>query len=58
MEVSLQKNTGGVTNGFSSTDLHVEAAWLQDIDGRGVVTAIIDDGVERGHPDLKDNYVS
>ena len=38
-------------------DLRVEAAWLQGIDGRGVVTTIIDDGVEKSHPDLKDNYV-
>jgi len=36
----------------------VEAAWAQGITGKNVTTAIMDDGVDYMHPDLKFNYVS
>ncbi len=38
-------------------DLNVEAAWAQGITGKNVTTAIMDDGVDYMHPDLKFNYV-
>lgn len=33
-------------------------AWAQGYTGKGITTAIMDDGVDYMHPDLKDNYVS
>lgn len=37
-------------------DMNVEAAWAQDVTGKGVVVTILDDGLEKDHPDLKLNY--
>lgn len=51
------KNTGQ-NGGKARLDLNVEAAWAQGITGKNVTTAIMDDGVDYMHPDLKDNYVS
>ena len=39
-------------------DMNVMAAWERGITGKGVVVSILDDGIERDHPDLKQNYVS
>uniref|UniRef100_A0A8C4Q905 Furin, paired basic amino acid cleaving enzyme n=1 Tax=Eptatretus burgeri TaxID=7764 RepID=A0A8C4Q905_EPTBU len=39
-------------------DLNVEAAWRQGITGRGIVITILDDGIEKNHPDLANNYDS
>ena len=55
--VTLQKNTGQ-NGGKPKLDLNVEAAWAQGITGKNVTTAIMDDGVDYMHPDLKFNYVS
>ncbi|KAH9497819.1 Neuroendocrine convertase 2 [Dermatophagoides farinae] len=49
------KNTGQ-NGGKPRLDLNVEAAWAQGITGKNVTTAIMDDGVDYMHPDLKDNY--
>eukprot|EP01116_Phalansterium_solitarium_P009024 TRINITY_DN23018_c0_g1_i1.p1 TRINITY_DN23018_c0_g1~~TRINITY_DN23018_c0_g1_i1.p1 ORF type:complete len:603 (-),score=177.52 TRINITY_DN23018_c0_g1_i1:266-2074(-) len=38
--------------------MDVEAAWIQGLTGAGVTIAVVDDGVEYTHPDLKDNYVA
>jgi len=51
-----QKNTGQ-NGGKPKLDLNVEAAWAQGITGKNVTTAIMDDGVDYMHPDLKFNYV-
>ncbi|XP_063781932.1 furin [Pseudophryne corroboree] len=37
-------------------DIHVKEAWEQGYTGRGVVVSILDDGIERNHPDLEGNY--
>ncbi|XP_014244560.1 furin-like protease 1 isoform X2 [Cimex lectularius] len=37
-------------------DMSVEGAWRQGITGKGIVVTILDDGLEKDHPDLKDNY--
>ena len=38
--------------------MNVLPAWRKGITGTGVVVTILDDGIERDHPDLKKNYVS
>ncbi|XP_078286023.1 furin-like [Rhinoraja longicauda] len=37
-------------------DLNVQDAWRQGYTGKGVVVSILDDGIEKDHPDLKNNY--
>uniref|UniRef100_A0A671PV87 Furin-1-like n=1 Tax=Sinocyclocheilus anshuiensis TaxID=1608454 RepID=A0A671PV87_9TELE len=37
-------------------DLNVKEAWAQGFTGRGVVVTILDDGIEKDHPDLARNY--
>lgn len=41
---------------FPGNDINVKDVWLQNITGKGVVAAIIDDGVDYTSPDLKDNF--
>lgn len=38
--------------------MNVQGAWAEGITGRDVVVTILDDGLEKDHPDLKKNYVS
>ncbi|XP_055522944.1 neuroendocrine convertase 2 [Wyeomyia smithii] len=49
------KNTGQ-NGGKARLDLNVQAAWDQGITGKNVTTAIMDDGVDYMHPDLRFNY--
>lgn len=37
-------------------DLNVTGLWLEGITGRGVISAIVDDGLDMNSKDLKDNY--
>ena len=37
--------------------MNVEAAWRRGFTGKQVVVSILDDGIERDHPDLFSNYV-
>ncbi|KAI8072902.1 peptidase S8/S53 domain-containing protein [Gongronella butleri] len=37
-------------------DLNVTGVWSQGITGKGVVVAILDDGLDMDHADLKDNF--
>lgn len=39
-------------------DLNLTGVWAQNITGRGVTVALIDDGVDMHSPDLKENFVS
>jgi subtilisin family serine protease len=39
-------------------DMNVQPAWQEGITGVGVVVTILDDGLEKDHPDLFRNYVS
>ena len=32
--------------------------WKRGYTGQGVTVTVLDDGLEKDHPDLKDNYVS
>lgn len=38
--------------------MNIPAAWRRGYTGKGVVVSVLDDGLEREHPDLKPNYVS
>uniref|UniRef100_A0A3Q1J9K3 P/Homo B domain-containing protein n=1 Tax=Anabas testudineus TaxID=64144 RepID=A0A3Q1J9K3_ANATE len=37
-------------------DLNTKVAWAQGYTGKGVVVTILDDGIEKDHPDLISNY--
>ncbi|XP_060827742.1 furin-like protease 1, isoforms 1/1-X/2 isoform X1 [Bombus pascuorum] len=37
-------------------DMNVQEAWAEGITGRGIVVTILDDGLEKNHPDLYRNY--
>ncbi|TRY92453.1 hypothetical protein DNTS_028160, partial [Danionella cerebrum] len=37
-------------------DLNVKEAWKQGVTGQDVVVSILDDGIEKNHPDLVQNY--
>lgn len=39
-------------------DMNVQGAWEEGITGKGSVVTILDDGLEKDHPDLIQNYVS
>lgn len=49
------RNTGQA-EGVKDLDLNVLSAWSQGITGKGVTTAIMDDGIDYLHPDLSKNY--
>lgn len=38
-------------------DLNILQVWSQGLTGQGVVVSILDDGIEKDHPDLWANYV-
>lgn len=46
---------GGAKDGL---DMNVGPAWQKGYTGKGVVVSILDDGIQRNHPDLDKNYVS
>ncbi|KAJ6219529.1 hypothetical protein RDWZM_005341 [Blomia tropicalis] len=43
-------------NRGNGLDMNVEGAWMKNITGRNVVVTILDDGLEKDHPDLMINY--
>ncbi|OWF48429.1 Proprotein convertase subtilisin/kexin type 6 [Mizuhopecten yessoensis] len=43
-------------NGPGGFDMGVAGAWKMGYSGKGVVITILDDGIERDHPDLIGNY--
>ena len=40
------------------SEMNILAAWQRGYTGKNVVVTILDDGIERNHPDLAQNYVS
>ncbi|XP_063434266.1 furin-like protease kpc-1 isoform X1 [Mytilus trossulus] len=44
------------TAGTVGYDMNVKRAWEMGYTGKGVVVTILDDGIERDHPDLIKNY--
>lgn len=38
--------------------MNIAEAWRRGYTGKGVVVSVLDDGIEREHPDLEPNYVS
>lgn len=38
--------------------MNIMGAWKRGYTGKDVVVTILDDGIERNHPDLLQNYVS
>lgn len=38
--------------------MNIVGAWKRGYTGKDVVITILDDGIERNHPDLIQNYVS
>jgi len=49
-------NNTGQAGGTPKLDLNVEPAWALGFTGKGVTTAIMDDGIDYMHPDLYDNF--
>lgn len=49
-------NNTGQAGGVPKLDLNVEPAWALGYTGKGVTTAIMDDGIDYMHKDLYDNY--
>ena len=43
-------------NRGDNLDMNVQGAWDQGVTGRGVAVTILDDGIEKDHPDLIRNY--
>lgn len=48
----------GDKNSRCRSEMNVQAAWKKGYTGKNVVVTILDDGIERNHPDLAPNYVS
>lgn len=38
--------------------MNVQKVWDMNITGKGIVVTILDDGLEKDHPDIANNYVS
>ncbi|XP_076977422.1 proprotein convertase subtilisin/kexin type 4 isoform X3 [Tamandua tetradactyla] len=43
-------------NKETKPDLNVLQAWSQGLSGQGIVVSVLDDGIEKDHPDLWANY--
>ena len=37
--------------------MNVREAWAEGVTGKGTVVTILDDGLEKDHPDIRRNYV-
>lgn len=49
------KNTGQ-SGGIKGLDLNVNMAWSKGYTGKNITTAIMDDGIDYLHEDIRDNY--
>jgi subtilisin family serine protease len=52
----VNERTGQERNAQSTRHMNITGAWAQGYTGKGVVVTVLDDGVERTHPDLVENY--
>lgn len=52
--LSRSLKNGGAKDGL---DMNVGPAYQKGYTGKGVVVSILDDGIQRNHPDLYQNYV-
>ncbi|CAG0912487.1 unnamed protein product [Notodromas monacha] len=43
-------------NRGNGRDMNVKKAWAENLTGQGIVVTILDDGLEKDHPDIKRNY--
>lgn len=55
LRTKLNKQNGGAKDGL---DMNIGPAWQKGYTGKGVVVSILDDGIQKNHPDLAQNYVS
>ena len=46
-----------VQNSSDGKGMNVYQAWQQGFTGKGIVVAVVDDGLQQSHPDLTDNFV-
>ncbi|XP_063737763.1 proprotein convertase subtilisin/kexin type 6-like isoform X2 [Eleginops maclovinus] len=46
----------GEKNSPCHSEMNIQAAWQRGYTGKNVVVTILDDGIERNHPDLVQNY--
>ncbi|KAA8902055.1 hypothetical protein TRICI_005954 [Trichomonascus ciferrii] len=45
-----------INPGQPGHDLNITGVWYQNVTGKGVRVAVVDDGVDLDHDDIKDNY--
>ena len=48
---------GLLQNRGMGLDMNVREAWAEGVTGKGTVVTILDDGLEKDHPDIRRNYV-
>ena len=47
-----------VQNADQENNYNVKEVWKMNYTGAGIVVAVVDDGLSKGHPELRKNYVS
>lgn len=52
------QHCGGANNSDCPSSMRISDSWRAGYAGSGIVVTILDDGIEKSHPDLNHNYVS